>query len=82
MAITNADLAAQESLTPANLLIAVDQAIATVLIAGQSYTINGRQFTRANLKELREMKNYLQSVVNAGSEGGGGNALWQAGEAQ
>jgi hypothetical protein len=82
MAITNAQLAAQEALTPANLLLAVDQAIATILLGGQSYTINGRQFTRANLNDLMKIKSDLQAIVNAGGTSGGGMALVQFGEAQ
>lgn len=36
----------------------------TVLIAGQSYTINNRTLTRANLKEIQDM---IAKLISAGA---------------
>lgn len=84
MAITNAQIAALETITPANLLVAVNQAIAAILLGAQSYTVNGRQFVKGDLDKLRELRSQLQAEVNAADAGdsGGGIALVQFGEAQ
>jgi hypothetical protein len=81
MAITNAQLAAYENLTPANILLAWKQAEAAIAIAGQSYMLNGRSLTRANLGEIRAAIVYWQGVVNSAEEGGG-NILVRFGEPQ
>lgn len=39
----------------------VDEAIATVLIGGQSYTLGQRQVTRANLQYLMQLRRELES---------------------
>lgn len=38
--------------------------------SGQSYTINGRSLTRANLKEIRETITYWNSMVQRLTRGG------------
>lgn len=84
MPITNAQIAAMETITPTSMLIAWKQAEATIALTSQSYTMYGRQLTRANLPEIREAIKYWQGVVNAEAAGadGGGVALVQLGEAQ
>lgn len=42
------------------MLEEVDNAINTVLVGGQSYKIGSRQLKRADLSELRSLKNELQ----------------------
>jgi hypothetical protein len=81
MAITNAQLAAYEDLTPANILLAWKQALVAVAVAGQSYMLNGRSLTRANIKEIQDQIIYWQGVVNSAEEGGG-NILVRFGEPQ
>ena len=51
------------------MLALVRQAIAEVLVTGQSYALpGGRQFTRASLTELRGMESdYLQRIDLASS---------------
>lgn len=61
-----------QDVTPANLLKAVNVAIAKVTLGGQSYTINGRTFTRANLPELKKMRDDLSREVAESSSGTGG----------
>lgn len=86
MAVTNAQLAALETLTPANMLNAWIQAEAAVALAGQSYQIGDRKLTRADLPEIRKSIQFWQGQVaaasGADSGAGGGNALVQFGEAQ
>lgn len=42
----------------------VNQAIASVLAGGQSYSIGGRQLTRANLSDLISMRNDLEGKLS------------------
>lgn len=57
------DVDSIQDFTPANLLKTVEYAIAHIAVGGQSYTINGRQFTRANLSELKTMREDLKAEV-------------------
>jgi hypothetical protein len=56
-------------LTPAERLVQVDAAIASVLAGGQSYRVGSRQLTRASLQQLYAMRNDLQAQVAASSPG-------------
>lgn len=58
--------------TTEELAVEVDKAIKTVLVGGQSYKIGSRQLTRADLAELRAMRQELAAELTAGS---GGNLL-------
>lgn len=51
-------------MTAKELLEEVDNAINTVLVGGQSYKIGSRQLTRADLSELRSLKNELQAQAS------------------
>lgn len=51
--------------TPQGMLQEINKAICTVLAGGQSYRIGTRQLTRADLKQLYEMKNEFEAQVNA-----------------
>lgn len=53
--------------TDAELLEFTRAAIATITLHGQSYTIRGRTYTRADLKELREQLTWLESRISATS---------------
>lgn len=65
------DFDAMQTVTGANLLKAVNVAIAGVLVGGQAYTINGRTFSRADLKDLYEMRDKLSAeIAEAGSATG------------
>lgn len=56
--------------TTSELLAEVDTAIEAILQKGQSYTINGRTFTRANLGELRRFRQELRAQDATDSSGG------------
>lgn len=50
---------------PGELLHEVNNAIRTVLVGGQSYTIGSRSLTRANLAELRALKAELEAELES-----------------
>lgn len=62
-------------MTDKELLEEVDNAINTVLVGGQSYKIGSRQLTRADLSELRSLKNELQAQASEEPEGLFGNTV-------
>lgn len=49
----------------------VQTAITAIVTGAQSYTINGRSLTRANLKDLRADEKYLRKMADRESRGGG-----------
>lgn len=57
--------------TDAQLLENVKTAINTILTGAQSYTIAGRQLTRANLKDLFELKKQLEAKIRKASSNPG-----------
>ena len=56
--------------TAAQRLQLVNEAIEEIMIAGQSYKIGSRQLTRADLKQLRLLKNDLANEVAVEQSGG------------
>lgn len=48
-----------EELTPKEMLLAVNKAIYTITVGGQSYSIGSRSLTRADLSTLMQLKNSL-----------------------
>ena len=58
----------EKTFTPQEMLNEINKAIYTVLVGGQSYKIGTRQLTRADLKQLYEMKNEFEAQVNADSD--------------
>ena len=56
--------------TTAERLQLVNEAIEEIMIAGQSYKIGSRQLTRADLKQLRLLKNDLANEVAAENSAG------------
>jgi len=53
--------------TIAEMLTAVNVAIMTIAVKGQSYTIGDVRYDRANLSALKELKKELLQQVRAGS---------------
>lgn len=52
-------------MTNRELLEQVTEAISIIATTGQSYSIGSRSLTRANLTELRNLKNELEAKVAA-----------------
>lgn len=80
MAIDTSEI---QAFTYTELLAACKQAIMHLLVGpGQSYTINGRVYTKADLGELMDTASKLEDIVAAetASEQGGGMVLVQYGE--
>lgn len=59
-----------QDLTPAELLTHVNNAIVAIAAGGQHYKIGSRQLTRADLKQLYQIKNDLMAQVAAENSGG------------
>lgn len=57
------------NLSGEELLKEVNNAIRSIMVGGQSYKIGSRQLTRANLKELQELRRMLKSEVAQENEG-------------
>lgn len=62
----------EEQMTPRQRLEQVDAAISAVLYGGQSYKLGSRSLTRADLAELRALRDDL--AAQAAQEDSGG--LW------
>ena len=73
MAITNAQILALPDYTDAEMVKLCKFGLTQVLGAAQSYSINGRSFTRANLKDLKEKK-ITHLLTNANELGGVGSS--------
>lgn len=52
-----------EEMNAREKLKVIDKAIEAVMLGGQSYTIGSRSLTRADLRQLREMKNELEASI-------------------
>lgn len=50
--------------TAQDMITQIDQAISAIVLGGQSYTIGSRSLTRANLKELLELKRILATEAS------------------
>ncbi len=74
MAITTSQIDALPSFTPAQMLTAVEYAIVMVSVSGQSYSINGRSFSKSNLSELKKLRDDLKAEVDAAASSSGRNA--------
>lgn len=68
--------------TDAQLLALYRDCLAKIAL-GQAYSINGRSFTRADMKTVMDAIDWLEERVEADAAGeeGGGNVLVQFGEA-
>lgn len=65
MSITNADIAAIPSYTDAELLIVYRAALVTIGVGNQSVSVQGRTYTRADLKAVQDMITWLEGRVTA-----------------
>ena len=54
--------------TPAELLEQVNKAIPTVLVGGQSYKIGSRSLTRADLAQLKAIRDDLEAQIDSGTD--------------
>ncbi len=57
-----------ENLTPAEQLAQVNAAIAAVLVSGQSYKLGNMSLTRADLAELRALRDQLEAAQEDSDE--------------
>lgn len=75
------DVSSVQTFTDAQLLVLYRNALAAVTV-GQSYSINGRSMTRADLPEIRETIDWLEARIQnaAATDSGGGIAIVQFGE--
>lgn len=75
------DVSAVQTFTAAQLLTLCENAIAHLLAGGQSYSINGRSFMRADLDRLKQMRSDLAAeVAEAASTTGTMTALASLGK--
>ena len=58
-------MAEEGQMTAAEMLQQVNEAITKVLIGGQSYQIGSRKLTRADLYQLRKLKEELEAEIAA-----------------
>lgn len=56
--------------TDAELLVLFREALASVAVSGQSYRMGSREYTRADLPEIRSQIEWLETRVNKSSGGG------------
>lgn len=56
----------------AQLLEVYKEALYAIAVAGQSYSIGPRTFTRANLKDVRDMIEWLEFQVSRDADATGG----------
>jgi hypothetical protein len=56
--------------TAAEILAAIDTAILDILQNGQEVTLNGRRYTKANIKELQTLRKDYSELTVATSAGG------------
>lgn len=63
------DMQELPEMTPEELLQNVNKAIYTICVGGQSYQIGSRKLTRANLKELYDLRNSLQAQTEKQDSG-------------
>lgn len=67
---TNQAAGATDKLSTADMLDAVNKAIFAIAVGGQSYKIGSRSLTRADLKQLYNIKNDLTAQLASESSGG------------
>ena len=76
------DVSALQTFTLAEQLTLVEYAIAHLMVGGQSYSIAGRTYTRADLDDLIEWRDKLKdAIAESGSVTGTLDALVKFGEA-
>ena len=74
MAITVVQIESLPDYTAGNILSALNYAIIQVALGNQAYSLNGRSFTRANLKDLKAIRDDVKAEVDSASSTSGRNA--------
>jgi len=64
------------------VLLGLYQDAAAAISRSKSYTINGRTLTRANLKDVRDMIDWLESRIERASDNTASTGLVSFGDAQ
>lgn len=74
MAITTTQIESLPAYTAGHLFAALNYAIIQIATSGQSYSLNGKTFTRANLDSLKRIRDDIKSEVDAAASTSGRNA--------
>lgn len=74
MAITTTQIDNLPDYSPADLLKSLNYAIVQVTLGNQGVSVNGRSYTRANLADLKRIRDDIKSEVDAASSSSGRNA--------
>lgn len=53
--------------SPEAMVRKIDRAIYYIVTGGQSYSIGSRSFTKSNLGELRDMREYYRELAHGGT---------------
>lgn len=75
MAISTTDIDNLPDYTDAQMLKLVKYAISQILGGAQSYSINGRTYTSADLEKLRDMQDWYEDRVRDAAGNGDFTAL-------
>jgi len=73
MAITTVQIESLPDYTSGNILKALNYAIIQVALGNQNYSLNGRSFGRANLADLKRIRDSVKAEVDAESSSSGRN---------
>lgn len=73
MAISKADIAAIPDYTDGEMVKLCKLALSQILAGSQSYSINGRTFSRANLNDLKKLLAFYEDRVEEATNGSQGN---------
>ena len=73
MAITVTQIENLPAYTAGNILDSLNYAIIQIALSGQSYSLNGRTYTRANLESLKRIRDSIKAEVDAASSSSGRN---------
>lgn len=74
MAITVTQIESLPDYSAGNILSALNYAIIQVAVANQSYSLNGRSYSRANLESLKKIRDDIKAEVDSASSTSGRNA--------
>lgn len=74
MAITTTQIESLPDYSSGNLLSALNFAIIQIAMRGQSYSLNGRTYSSANLADLKRIRDDVKAEVDAASSTSGRNA--------
>lgn len=74
MAITTTQIESLPAYSAGNILTALNYAIVQIALGNQSYSLNGRSYTRANLSDLKRIRDSIRAEVDAEASSSGRNA--------